>query len=104
MIYRIYGQKDTTIYEQNNRNNQNTGKDEILEITKFYDEDSNNTWVGNSRVLTQFDLAPISQSIVGGEISGSIKYYLNLTSVAENEVQSEYDLDICQKFEVFSDT
>ena len=94
MIYRIYGQKDTTIYEQNNRNNQNTGKDEILEITKFYDEDSNNVWVGNSRVLTQFDLAPISQSIVGGEISGSIKYYLNLTSVAENEVQSEYDLDI----------
>ena len=32
MIYRIYGQKDTTIYEQNNRNIQNSGKDEILEI------------------------------------------------------------------------
>ena len=40
MIYRIYGQKDTTIYEQNARKDQNTGKDEILEVTKFYDDDS----------------------------------------------------------------
>ena len=35
MIYRIYGQKDTTIYEQNNRNIQNSGKDEILELKKL---------------------------------------------------------------------
>ena len=94
MIYRIYGQKDTTIYESNLRKNQNTGKDEILEITKLYDEDTNSIWVGNSRVLTTFDLTSISQSIVDGDISGSIKYKLNLTSVEENEVQSEYSLDI----------
>ena len=36
MIYRIYGQKDSTIYEQTARKAQNTGKDEILEIGKFY--------------------------------------------------------------------
>ena len=94
MIYRIYGQKDTTIYEQNNRNIQNSGKDEILEITKFFDEDSDSIWVGNSRVLTQFQLSDISQSIVDGSISNNIKYYLNLTSVDETEVKSEYELDV----------
>ena len=33
MIYRIYGEKDTTIYELNNRKAQNTGLDEVLEVT-----------------------------------------------------------------------
>ena len=39
MIYRIYGQKDSTIYEQNTRKAQNSGLDEVLEVTKFFDED-----------------------------------------------------------------
>ncbi len=94
MIYRIYGQKDATIYEQDLRKNQNTGGDEILEVTKFHDEDTNSVWIGNSRILTKFDLTSISSSVVSGDISGSIKYFLNLTSVEENEVQSEYQLDI----------
>tara|TARA_R110001592_G_scaffold287649_1_gene556519 strand:- start:4678 stop:6708 length:2031 start_codon:yes stop_codon:yes gene_type:complete len=94
MIYRIYGQKDATIYEQTNRTAQNTGADEILEVTKFYDEDTDSIWIGNSRILTKFDLTEISSSIVAGDISGSIKYYLNLTSTEENEIQSEYQLDI----------
>jgi hypothetical protein len=29
---------------------QNTGADEILEVTKFYDEDTNETFIGNSRI------------------------------------------------------
>lgn len=94
MIYRIYGQKDSTIYEQNARKSQNTGKDEILEITKFFDEDTNELWVGNSRILTQFDITPISESIVSGDISGSTKYYLNLTSIEEDEVLAEYTLNV----------
>lgn len=94
MIYRIYGQKDSTIYEQTARKAQNTGKDEVLEITKFFDEDTNELWVGNSRILTQFDLTPISQSIVDGDISGSKKYYLNLSSTEATEVQTEYTLNI----------
>lgn len=96
MIYRIYGQKDTTIYEQNARKLQNTGKDEILEITKFFDEDTNQVWIGNSRILTQFDISSISASIASGEISGDKKFYLNLTSVDELEVQSEYTLNVYQ--------
>ena len=94
MIYRIYGYKDTTIYEQNLRNEQNAGKDEVIEVKKCYDEDTNNVWMGNSRILTQFDLTSISQSISAGDIGKDIKYYLNLTSIEEVGVQSEFDLDI----------
>ena len=46
MIYRIYPQKDATIYEDNVRKSQNTGKDEILEVGKFYDTDDT-TLLGN---------------------------------------------------------
>jgi len=94
MIYRIYGQKDTTLYEQNLRKDQNVGKDEILEVTKFYDEDTNEIWIGNSRILSQFDLTEVSESVASGDIGNNIKYQLNLTSVQESEVQTEYSLDV----------
>jgi cell wall assembly regulator SMI1 len=94
MIYRIYGQKDTTIYELNTRKTQNTGLDEVLEVTKFFDEDSNTVFTGNSRILTQFDLTDISQSIVAGDIPTSSIYQLNLTSIENSEVQSEYTLEV----------
>ena len=94
MIYRIYGQKDTTIYELNTRKTQNTGLDEVLEVTKFFDEDSNKVFTGNSRILTQFDLTDISQSIVAGDIPTSSKYQLNLTSAEANEVETEYALEV----------
>jgi len=96
MIYRTYAQKDSTIYEQSERMDQNTGNDEILEVTKFFESeiDSNN-FIGNSRILIKFNLTDMSSSLSNNEISGSsIKYYLNLTSTEQSEVQSEYQLDI----------
>jgi hypothetical protein len=93
MIYRIYPQKDTTIYEDSTRKLQNVGKDEILEVGKFFDTDDT-TLLGSSRILIQFNLSQISQSINNGTISGSIKYYLNLISSDEREIPSEYDLYI----------
>ena len=96
MIYRIYGQKDTTIYEHGLRKNQNTGIDSVLEVTKFFDENTNENWVGNSRILTQFDLSPISSLISSGDISGNKKFYLNLTSVNELGVRAEYQLNVHQ--------
>jgi len=93
MIYRIYPQKDTTIYEDSTRKLQNVGKDEILEVGKFFNTDDT-TPIGNSRILIQFDLSEISQSIVARTISGSIKYYLNLISSDEREIPSEYNLYI----------
>lgn len=103
MIYRIYAQKDTTIYEQTTRRAQNTGADEILEVTKFYDELTEETFEGNSRILIQFDITSISQSIVSGDISSSAKFYLNLTSTEQNEVRSEYQLDIYQVSQSWSE-
>jgi hypothetical protein len=91
MIYRLYPKKDATIYEDTLRKNQNTGKDEILEVIKLYDTD-NTTLLGNSRALLQYDLSTISQSIVDGDISGSIKYYLHLESIDESQIASNYTL------------
>jgi hypothetical protein len=90
MIYRIYPSKDATIYEDSLRKNQNTGKDEILEVGKFYDAD-NTTLLGNSRALLEFDLTPISSSIVSGDIT-SPQYRLRLENIESREIQSDYDL------------
>jgi len=90
MIYRIYPSKDTTLYEDTSRKNQNTGKDEILEIGKFYDTD-NTTLLGSSRALIEFDLSSISSSVVSGEIT-SPQYRLRAENVESRGIASSYDL------------
>ena len=90
MIYRIYPSKDTTLYEDSARKEQNTGKDEILEIGKFYDTD-NTSLLGNSRALIGFDLTSISQSIVS-DIITSPEYRLRVENIENREIQSNYDL------------
>lgn len=94
MIYRIYGQKDSTIYEQNTRKAQNSGLDEVLEVTKFFDEDTETVHIGNSRILTQFDLTSLSASVVSGDIPTNAEYKLNLTSTQPDEVRTEYTLEV----------
>lgn len=91
MIYRIYGQKDTTIYESTTRKAQNTGLDELLEVSKVYED---GLFVGNTRILSKFDLTEISKSVSSNEIPSTAKYQLNLTSVSETEVLSEYKLEV----------
>ena len=90
MIYRIYPTKDTTLYEDVYRKTQNVGKDEILEIGKFYDAD-NTTLLGNSRALIEFDLTSISSSLVSGDIT-SPQYRLRMENIESREIQSSYDL------------
>ena len=90
MIYRIYSNKDTTIYEDSNRKAQNTGKDQILEVGKLYDTD-NTTLLGNSRALLEFDLNDISQSVSNGTIT-SPQYRLRLENVESSAIQDNYDL------------
>ena len=68
MIYRIYSNKDTTIYEDTNRKAQNTGKDEILEVGKLYDTD-NSSLLGNSRLLVEFDLNRYINQYLNGTIT-----------------------------------
>ena len=90
MIYRIYSNKDTTIYEDSNRKAQNTGKDQILEVGKLYGTD-NTTLLGNSRALVEFNLNDISQSVSNGTIT-SPQYRLRLENVESSAIQDNYDL------------
>ena len=90
MIYRIYPQKDATIYEDNVRKSQNTGKDEILEVGKFYDTDDT-TLLGNSRALIQFNLNELKSLVDAGTIT-SPQYRLRLENIESREIQSDYNL------------
>ena len=101
MIYRIYPNKDATLYEDTSRKGQNTGKDEILEVGKFYDAD-NSTLIGNSRAVVQFDLTSISQSVASGEIT-SPQYRLRLENVENREIETSYDLNVYPLKESFTE-
>ncbi len=92
MIYSIFPDKDTTIYQYTNgvsATNKNTGLDSILELEKTISaptieiitditQSVSILTSANSRILIQFDLTELSQSISNGLISTSSKYYLNL--------------------------
>ena len=68
----------------------NVGKDEILEINKVV---SNNGTVANvSRILIDFDLSFISQSIIDSKIPTTAKYYLNLYDATSEEVEAEQNI------------
>ena len=99
MIYRLYPSKDTTLYEDSPRKEQNTGKDEILEIGKFYDTD-NTTLLGNSRALIQFDLTSISDVLTSNNITNP-HYRLRLENVESREIQSNYNLFVYPLYESF---
>ena len=85
MYYFVTASKDSTIYLQ--QPGQNTGRDEILEISKIY--------YGNlkdiARSLIKFDTAPLSESIASGEITMSSAEML-LTHCVGTEIPNEYTI------------
>ena len=97
-IYYYFPTKDTTIYEENT--SQNSGKDEIIEITKITSGSTRRDESGavysetfNSRILLQFDYANISASIVDGTIptfstgsTTSASAFMNLYVSQENAI------------------
>jgi len=92
MHYFEFGKRDASIYSGGTTASINTGLDEILEINKVV---NNNSTVGNvSRVLIDFDLAYISQSIQESKIPSTAKYYLNLFDATSQEVEAEQSLHI----------
>lgn len=94
MIYSVFPTKDTTIFEESS--SMNTGIDEILEITKLISQSAEpyGDKIYNSRVLMQFDMASISQSIVDGVIGkGSQKFYLNLYISEASDLSNNYGLE-----------
>ena len=92
MHYFEFGKRDTTLYSGGTTASRNTGIDEILEVNKVV---NNNGTVGNvSRILIDFDLNYISQSVVDGKIHSTAKYYLNLFDATSEEVEVEQPLHI----------
>ena len=96
MYHFIYPSKDSYIYELNLNSEKNFGGDTGLVLKKEFDGD---TLKGVSRVLLQFDLTELSQSLVSGEITTSIdgngvppRYYLRLYEQKTSELSPEYSL------------
>ena len=94
MHYFIYPTKDAWISSGSNKattgiseRDQNYGQDEILELKKnFY----NKVFDYQTRVLLQFDLTSISQSLINKEIKNP-RYYLRLYEAEGNkELSTEY--------------
>lgn len=98
MYKTIYPLKDSTLYSQ--ANEQNTGVDQILEISKEAVgspslEGDNTVYYAatyNSRVLIQFDLTDISSSVVSGKINSNARFYLNLRATEAIALPVNYTL------------
>jgi hypothetical protein len=87
MIYSIYPQYDTTLYERSA--SMNTGLDAILELS----HDATVTQsIYNSRILMKFDVSDVESSVNSGKISQSAKYYLSLKTVDASEIPQEYTI------------
>ena len=90
MHYFEFGKRDATIYSGGTTASRNTGLDEILEINKVV---NNNGTVGNvSRVLIDFDLTYISESIQSGLMPATTKFFLNLYDATSEEVEAEQNV------------
>lgn len=87
MIYTIYPQFDSTIYER--FDSMNTGIDSILELSH---ETAANTTASryNSRIVMKFDVSDIESKVNSGKISPNAKYYLSLKSADIREIPQEY--------------
>ena len=77
---------DASVYLQ--QPEQNTGKDEILEVGKTYYGSIKDI----SRALIKFDITPISKSLVENTISASFNAYLVLKAAKSEEIPLNYTI------------
>jgi hypothetical protein len=87
MKYFVTSSKDASVYTD--FKNQNTGKDQILDLFKFKTADVDRS----SRAFIQFDLTNVSESIASGEIT-SASFDLELKATKINQLVHEFDLEI----------
>lgn len=88
MIYTLYPQKDTTIYERTE--SLNTGVDSVIELKHELVGSSSRY---NSRILMKFDTTDLQSKINSGKIPlNSAKYYLSLRSAEVREIPQEYKI------------
>lgn len=88
MIYIVYPQLDTTIYE--NSADKNTGLDSILEIGhSAIVVNQYTSSMYNSRALLKFDIDPIESKVNAGQIT-TASYYLSMKAAESFEIPFEY--------------
>ena len=93
MHYFEFGKETQQLYYGGTTASRNTGIDEILEVNKVVN--NNGSVLENvSRILIDFDLSYISQSIQRRKNSFYAKYYLNLFDATSEEVEVEQPLHI----------
>jgi len=85
MFYFVTASKDASIYLQQPK--QNTGFDEILEVSKVYYGNLKDT----ARSLIKFETTPLSQSIDSGEVTMSLATMI-IRQCDTNEIPSEYTI------------
>ena len=85
MYYFVTASKDASIYLQ--QPTQNTGFDEILEVSKTYYGNLKDT----SRSLIKFETTPLSQSIASGEVTMS-SAELILKECESSEIPVDYTI------------
>jgi len=85
MYYFVTASKDATIYLQ--QPTQNTGLDEILEVSKTYYGSLKDI----AHTLIKFDTTPLSQSIVSGEVTMS-SAELILRECESSEIPTDYTI------------
>ena len=85
MYYFVTASKDASIYLQ--QPTQNTGLDEILEVSKVYYGNLKDT----ARSLIKFETTPLSSSIASGEVTMS-NAELILRECESNEIPNEYSI------------
>jgi len=95
MIYSIFPNDDTTLYEASS--SLNTGLDAILEITKLGDPSGSagslvsSGSIFNTRALIKFNITSISASVADGTIT-SPKFYLKLYATEVKDLNISYNL------------
>ena len=109
-MYRIfYAERDATLYEKNS--SQNTGIDEILELTKIASGSRLNGVIQanqyNSRILIDFgsEITTLTSAISDSEIPAinnsniaSASAYINLRAMDANDLLSSYSLGLAVPF------
>ena len=94
-----YATEDSVLYEASSSNN--FGLDEILEIRK--DVDAAGITVDVSRILINFDLTHMSQSVQNAGAGSSAKYYLNMYDAGSDNLttsQSLYAYPVSQSWQM----
>tara|TARA_R100000081_G_scaffold91488_2_gene69614 strand:- start:772 stop:1833 length:1062 start_codon:yes stop_codon:yes gene_type:complete len=85
MYYFVTASKDATLYLQ--QPTQNTGLDEVLEVSKVYYGNLKDT----ARSLIKFDVTPLSESIASGEVTMS-SAELILHECESSEIPTDYTI------------